>query len=92
MNRYELLNLASEAVRDRGADYGTIYETHERIAVLWTALLGHEVSPEEVVMCMIAVKMARLAQTPNHLDSWVDIAGYAACGAEVLDGGQTDDS
>tara|TARA_R100001510_G_C7637096_1_gene195101 strand:+ start:963 stop:1262 length:300 start_codon:yes stop_codon:yes gene_type:complete len=89
-NRYELLNLAHEAIKDRGEDYGTIHETHERIAIMWTVLLGREVSPEEVVMCMIAVKMARLAQSPGHLDSWVDIAGYAACGAEVLDGGQKD--
>lgn len=26
---------------------------------------------------MICVKIARLIQSPDHLDSWVDIAGYA---------------
>ncbi|MFN7882545.1 MAG: DUF6378 domain-containing protein [bacterium] len=26
--------------------------------------------------------MARLKNSPNHRDSWVDLAGYAACGAE----------
>ncbi len=26
---------------------------------------------------MIAVKMARLIETPDHLDSWIDVAGYA---------------
>jgi hypothetical protein len=28
------------------------------------------------------LKIARLKNSPNHRDSWVDIAGYAACGAE----------
>lgn len=34
---------------------------------------------------MICVKMARLIQTPNHLDSLIDIAGYARTAAMVLD-------
>lgn len=29
------------------------------------------------------VKTARLLQTPNHADSWIDKAGYTALGAEV---------
>jgi hypothetical protein len=29
------------------------------------------------------LKVARLMHTPGHVDSWVDIAGYAACGADV---------
>ena len=34
---------------------------------------------------MIAVKMARLIETPGHLDSWIDIAGYARCGVMVTE-------
>jgi len=34
---------------------------------------------------MIAVKIARLIQTPDHEDSWLDIAGYARCGVMVTD-------
>lgn len=34
---------------------------------------------------MIAVKIARLIQTPTHLDSWIDIAGYARTGVMVTD-------
>ena len=34
---------------------------------------------------MIAVKMARLTETPDHLDSWIDIAGYARCGVMVTE-------
>jgi hypothetical protein len=32
---------------------------------------------------MALVKIARLANSPDHMDSWIDIAGYAACGGEI---------
>lgn len=34
---------------------------------------------------MIAVKIARLIQTPDHLDSWIDLAGYARTGVMVTE-------
>lgn len=34
---------------------------------------------------MICVKVARLVQTPDHIDSIIDIAGYARCIAMILD-------
>ena len=33
----------------------------------------------------ICVKISRLIQTPDHLDSWIDIAGYARTGVMVTD-------
>jgi hypothetical protein len=29
------------------------------------------------------MKTARLQNMPSHADSWIDKAGYAACGAET---------
>ena len=34
---------------------------------------------------MIWIKMCRLVETPNHLDSVIDIAGYARCICMILD-------
>jgi Domain of unknown function (DUF6378) len=31
-----------------------------------------------VALCLIDLKLARLAHDPKHLDSIVDVAGYAA--------------
>jgi hypothetical protein len=36
-----------------------------------------------VVLCLIDLKLARLARDPKHLDSIVDVAGYAAVLREV---------
>ena len=85
MNRYELLDAAKETVADRGEDYGSIWDNHERIAIIWTALIGIQIEPEHVAMMMAGVKLARLAATPDHQDSWVDLAGDAATGSECLD-------
>ncbi len=85
MNRYELLDAAKETVADRGEDYGSIWDNHERIAIIWTALIGIQIEPDHVAMVLAGVKLARLAATPDHQDSWVDLAGYAATGSECLD-------
>lgn len=34
----------------------------------------------DVSVMMLLMKVARLIETPDHEDSWKDIAGYAACG------------
>ena len=62
----------------RGERYGSPGENFARIAHLWEPILGVEVTPEKVGLCMIAVKLARLIQTPDDPDSIRDIAGYAA--------------
>ena len=74
-----MLEDALKVIKDRGASYGPIKQNHERIAALWSTVLGHPVTPVQVAMCMVQVKIARLMETPDHRDSAVDIAGYAAC-------------
>jgi hypothetical protein len=42
------------------------------------------VTPAQVVVCLIDLKVARLSHDPRHIDSTTDIAGYAGCLAEIL--------
>lgn len=37
----------------------------------------------DYVVFHVMVKLARLASNPAHFDSWVDVAGWGACGAEI---------
>ena len=64
----------------RGQDYGHPYEDFSRTAKIWSAILDKEVTPEQVALCMIGVKMSRECNRPKR-DNRVDIAGYA----EALD-------
>lgn len=71
---------------DRLSDYGTASENFGNIAKIWSVVLKTEVTPEQVALCMIGLKMVRAARTPDHHDSWVDIAGYVACADNVRKG------
>lgn len=43
----------------------------------------NKILPRDVAAMMRLMKEARLAETPDHRDSFVDLVGYALCGAEV---------
>lgn len=84
MKRDEVLSKAGELINgDRHTDYGEAYANHLRIARIWAVILGHEVEPAQVALCMLGVKVARLSNDIQKADSWIDIAGYAALGAEM---------
>ena len=84
MNRDHTLGAAASLINgQRATDYGDATESFTRLAALWTATLGVPVTPAQVVMCLVQLKISRLAHTPGHADSWVDVAGYAALGAEL---------
>ena len=69
---------AASVVQERGITYGPMKPNMQRTADLWSVILKQKVRPDQVAMCLIAVKMARLVESPMHTDSVVDIAGYAA--------------
>jgi hypothetical protein len=72
-------------VCDRGKDYGHPFHDFSRTGKMWAAILGLEkVEPEQVGLCMIALKMSRLCNSYKR-DSLVDIAGYAKTIDMVMD-------
>ena len=83
MNAEAFLEHAAGLVNRRRREYGEPVDVFEHIARRWSLTLGVKVSPAQVVLCLIDVKMARLARDPKHLDSQVDVAGYAAVLREV---------
>ena len=83
MNRKQILDKAEKMINGpRAKDYGDAHKNHQRIAMLWSVLLNKEVTVEQVYQCMIAGKLSRLIETPDHEDSWLDICGYGALGGE----------
>lgn len=84
MDRKELLDMAAAIVtKDRNTDYGEPEDAFGLIASLWTAYLKMPVTPQDVAVLMVLLKIARIRNSPNHKDSWVDMAGYTACGGEI---------
>lgn len=71
---------------DRAEQYGDLGENAETFRALMAAVYRDArgfAAMTDYPLAMILVKIARLAQNPTHLDSWVDIAGYAGLGYEI---------
>ena len=83
MNGEMLLQHAAGVVEHRRNLYGEPAVLFEHIAARWSLVLGVPVTAAQVALCLIDLKLARLARDPAHLDSIVDVAGYAACLREV---------
>ena len=89
MTRKETLERAAECVTgQREEDYGSPEDSFETIAGFWRGYLeaagnGTAIDGHDVAMMMALLKAARIAHggTP---DSYVDLAGYAACASELL--------
>lgn len=84
MDRTKILQVAHQAVTiDRAATHGDAEANFSTIAAVWGAKLGVDITPEQVAIMMIDLKMVRAWRNPGHADNWIDMAGYAACGGEI---------
>jgi len=83
--RVEALREAARIIAgDRDIQYGGPEENFDRIARIWSVILGINITQEDVGMLMIGLKIARYANKSGFQpDTWIDIAGYAGCGYEV---------
>ena len=68
---------------DRNDAYGHPADNLGRTATIWSVILNHPVTPEQVALCMVAMKISRHVNQP-HRDNLVDAAGYLAT-IEMLD-------
>ena len=96
MTRDEILETAAELISgERQTTYGSAYDSHARIADMWTAYLNGvmkrqkmagwqmlSISPTDVAAMMVLMKVSRSVNS-EHADNWVDIAGYAALAGEM---------
>lgn len=102
MTRKEILDKAAECVcGQREQDYGTPENNFETIGLFWGVYLRaahpeltkvmavNHITSKDVAAMMGLLKVARIA-TGKSEDSFVDLAGYAACAGEIATGGSND--
>lgn len=88
--RARLLQRAMEITHnDRNANYGNPEDNFQHIANLWNDYLNVRrpeaavITSADVAVMNMLIKVARLGNNPAHYDSTLDIAGYAACLADI---------
>jgi hypothetical protein len=84
MNAAEALAQVQAIIQQRGEHYGNVRENMAETAKRMSLTMGYTVTPESVCLLMIDLKLARLKETPGHLDSVLDVMGYAALLAELI--------
>lgn len=88
-NREVVLRTAEKLVmRDRNCTYGPPTQDFDRTAAIWNAMgvtfNGEPLRGHHVAMLQIGLKLSRLTWSELHQDSWIDVAGYSACGYECV--------
>jgi hypothetical protein len=84
--RSQILADAEQLVNgDRNNQYGPPSQDFERTAIMWSAYLDGRtiLHAHDVAAMMCLLKLSRISWQPDKRDSWVDLAGYAACGYET---------
>ena len=95
MKRSEILDAAKKCVcGQREQDYGKPENNFETIGLLWGVYLRaahpevckvfapNDITPKDVGAMMALLKLARIA-AGSTADSFIDLAGYAACAGEI---------
>lgn len=91
MKREAILEQARKCVcGEREQEYGTPENSFTTIALLWGTYLQKAhmeticpaITPKDVAMMMALLKVARIA-AGDKADSFIDLAGYAACAGEL---------
>ena len=89
MKRAEFLDDVGKILGNREKQYGSPDAVLEAIAQMISAYLTERlgipvtVTKSDVAVIQIINKIARIGVNVEHIDSWADIVGYAACGVEA---------
>lgn len=69
-------DVVTEVIDGRRSVYGNPEEVFPRHAQVWSAIIGHPVTAEQVALCLLGYKLIRTADTPDYSDNSDDIEGY----------------
>lgn len=70
---------------ERHEQYGEASVVFERYATGWSLIIGAPVTPEQVAMCMVWLKLMR-ERNKHDRDNLKDAAGYLGLADDVIEG------
>ena len=86
----EILLSATDVICDRGAIYGHPRINQTRIAMRLQQLLDTPIADYQACLALVEVKLARIQESPHHLDSYIDACAYIALAGMLATEGDLD--
>jgi hypothetical protein len=83
----EIINEAAHSITDHMIDYGEPAANYERASALVSLILGKPITPYEIAMIKLAVKLSRIAETPDLRRNYVEMIACAALAGEFMQAG-----
>lgn len=78
MRASDVLLKVADIIDEREERYGDFHVTSYRIAAMQGIFHEDTRSPEDFNLDMVIVKLARMHQSPKHLDNYIDAIAYLA--------------
>lgn len=83
MRANEILQSATDTIRQRGLTYGHPADNLQHTAMLLSAYLQTPIHDYQVAGILVLVKLARTNESAQHIDNWIDLASYAALAGQL---------
>lgn len=71
-----LVKAAQLVSQERGQTHGDYRDQHAKCASLWSAYTGTQITPEDVAIMMVLLKISRARMGSFNRDHYDDMAGY----------------
>jgi hypothetical protein len=84
MKANELLLTVTDVIGQRGSVYGHPKINQGRIASRLTQLFEIEITDYDACLAMVEIKLSRIQETKNHIDSYLDAIAYLALACELV--------
>lgn len=78
---------AMNSIRDHMIDYGEPAVNYERASALVSLVLNKPITPYEIMIIKLAVKLSRIAETPDFRRAYVELIACAALAGEFGNAG-----
>jgi hypothetical protein len=83
----DILDEATRSITDHNIDYGEPAKNYERASALASMILNKPITPYEIAIIKMAVKLSRIAETPDLRKSYVEMIACAALAGEFVNAG-----
>ena len=78
----EVLQTSASVLNDRAAQYGDETACFDRVATIASTILGKNLTAYDISIIMVAMKLGRLREARQKVDTYVDAINYVAFAAQ----------